>query len=226
MFDKKLESAGWNSSGIRNYSLSQLKIDKWILCVSSYPCFNFTGSVFNRGRATELMERYSCFYGDYECYLDIVTSCRFVFIGSILMDDNNEICVHELDFRFGYQSEFQFMYSIMCTLAHKGDSGVGWFIMGFTSVACFAVSGYYETKFPYRTEVFEGATLMTRYYLTQEANSQGCVVSFDPAVSRDLGLKLLFLVARHISYSCSFHMGYLRLVLVLVLVQDTESIYQ
>ncbi|XP_026402822.1 uncharacterized protein LOC113298327 isoform X3 [Papaver somniferum] len=184
MFDKKLESAGWNSSGIRNYSLSQLKIDKWILCVSSYPCFNFTGSVFNRGRATELMER------------------------------------------FGYQSEFQFMYSIMCTLAHKGDSGVGWFIMGFTSVACFAVSGYYETKFPYRTEVFEGATLMTRYYLTQEANSQGCVVSFDPAVSRDLGLKLLFLVARHISYSCSFHMGYLRLVLVLVLVQDTESIYQ
>ncbi|XP_026436270.1 uncharacterized protein LOC113334132 isoform X3 [Papaver somniferum] len=63
---------------------------KWILFVSSYLCFNFTCSVFDRGRATELIES-----------------------------------VYELDLGVGYQSKFQFIYSIVCILAHNGDSSVG-----------------------------------------------------------------------------------------------------
>ncbi|XP_026436268.1 uncharacterized protein LOC113334132 isoform X2 [Papaver somniferum] len=98
---------------------------KWILFVSSYLCFNFTCSVFDRGRATELIERYSCFNGDYEGYFDTVTSCRFVSIGSILMDDATVNSVYELDLGVGYQSKFQFIYSIVCILAHNGDSSVG-----------------------------------------------------------------------------------------------------
>ncbi|XP_026449414.1 uncharacterized protein LOC113349632 [Papaver somniferum] len=93
--------------------------------------------------------------------------------------------IYEMDLGLGYQ-KVQFMYCIVCMLAQKGDSGVDWFITGFTSVTCFVVGGYSETKFLCKIKFFKSARLMTHDYHTREANSHGYVVSFDPAVGRNL----------------------------------------
>ncbi|XP_026421928.1 uncharacterized protein LOC113318015 [Papaver somniferum] len=123
MFDKKLETAGWNSSGIRKYSLSQRKIDKVSYKLIVDECLllilDSFRMIFDRGKGGKLIKGYLLIDSDYRFCFEVFTSVSFVLnVGSVSMAYDKEKFVHELLTKHGFEADSWFR---ICMLANPMD---------------------------------------------------------------------------------------------------------
>lgn len=77
---------------------------------SYYSCFNFTGKVSYRGKDIELMDKYSCFDGAYDFYVDTITSYILVLTGLISMVEYNRHFVNKLILELEHHLNLLFEY--------------------------------------------------------------------------------------------------------------------
>ncbi|XP_026435332.1 uncharacterized protein LOC113333056 [Papaver somniferum] len=123
MFDKKLETADWNSRGIKNYSLSQRKVDKvsYKLIVDEclFLILDSFRRIFDRGKEGKLIKGYLLIDSDYRFCFEVFASVSFVLnVGSVSMAYDKEKFVHEILTKHGFEADSWFR---VCMLANPMD---------------------------------------------------------------------------------------------------------